>query len=48
MLAYKELKVELQRTHDQLRLRHEQVQFSNGVIKRQQTQIDVRAQIQGL
>ncbi|KAJ2964985.1 hypothetical protein NQZ79_g183 [Umbelopsis isabellina] len=40
MQAYQDLKVELQRTNDQLRLRHEQVQFSSGVIKRQQSQID--------
>lgn len=42
MQAYQDLKVELQRTNDQLRLRHEQVQFSSGVIKRQQAQLDVR------
>lgn len=40
MQAYQDLKVELQRTNDQLRLRHEQVQFSSGVIKRQQAQLD--------
>lgn len=38
---YQEAKIELQKANDSLRLRHEQVQFNNTVIKRQQAQLEV-------
>ncbi|KAH8551361.1 hypothetical protein BGW37DRAFT_38345 [Umbelopsis sp. PMI_123] len=37
---YQEAKIELQKANDNLRLRHEQVQFNNSVIKRQQAQLE--------
>ncbi|CAO3682327.1 unnamed protein product [Umbelopsis ramanniana] len=37
---YQEAKIELQKANDSLRLRHEQVQFNNTVIKRQQAQLE--------
>lgn len=39
---YQDVKVELQKANDNLRLRHEQVLFNNAVIKRQQSQLEVR------
>jgi hypothetical protein len=39
---YQYVKVELQKANDNLRLRHEQVLFNNAVIKRQQSQLEVR------
>jgi DNA repair ATPase RecN len=38
---YQEAKIDLQKANDSLRLRHEQVQFNNTVIKRQQAQLEV-------
>jgi DNA repair ATPase RecN len=38
---YQEAKIELQKANDSLRLRHEQVQFNNTIIKRQQAQLEV-------
>ncbi|CAO3663967.1 unnamed protein product [Umbelopsis vinacea] len=37
---YQDVKVELQKANDNLRLRHEQVLFNNAVIKRQQSQLE--------